>query len=146
MQAIGCEVSFQPDLKDDVLVGAIAELRPDVLIVSANGPPRLLHNETRSGNHWVMFALEGTKSNRNAYGAKIRLSAGGTVQTDWVRSGSSYLWSTGATSQSISVSDSGDFTVIVKNASGCSAMRAPKQRMAFSNCSACINLIPASYA
>jgi D-3-phosphoglycerate dehydrogenase / 2-oxoglutarate reductase len=33
LQAIGCEVSFQPDLKDDALVAAIAELQPDVLIV-----------------------------------------------------------------------------------------------------------------
>src|SRR6266849_5254414 len=33
LQAIGCEVSSQPDLKDDALVAAIAELRPDVLVV-----------------------------------------------------------------------------------------------------------------
>jgi D-3-phosphoglycerate dehydrogenase len=33
LQAIGCEVSFQPDLKDDALVAAIAELQPDVLVV-----------------------------------------------------------------------------------------------------------------
>jgi D-3-phosphoglycerate dehydrogenase len=33
LQAIGCEVSFQPDLKDDALVAAIAELKPDVLVV-----------------------------------------------------------------------------------------------------------------
>src|SRR6202521_573080 len=33
LQAIGCEISFQPDLKDDALVTAIAEHRPDVLVV-----------------------------------------------------------------------------------------------------------------
>ena len=33
LQAIGCEVSFQPDLKDDALVAAIAEHKPDVLVV-----------------------------------------------------------------------------------------------------------------
>jgi D-3-phosphoglycerate dehydrogenase len=33
LQAIGCEVSFQPDLKDDALVEAIAEHQPDVLVV-----------------------------------------------------------------------------------------------------------------
>src|SRR5712675_1020339 len=33
LQAIGCEVSFQPDLKDEPLVAAIAEQQPDVLIV-----------------------------------------------------------------------------------------------------------------
>src|SRR3979411_2707988 len=33
LQAIGCEVSFQPDLKDDALVAAIAKEQPDVLVV-----------------------------------------------------------------------------------------------------------------
>jgi D-3-phosphoglycerate dehydrogenase len=33
LQAIGCEVSFQPDLKDDALVEAIAKHQPDVLVV-----------------------------------------------------------------------------------------------------------------
>jgi D-3-phosphoglycerate dehydrogenase len=33
LQAIGCEISFQPDLKDDALVAAIAEQQPDVLVV-----------------------------------------------------------------------------------------------------------------
>jgi D-3-phosphoglycerate dehydrogenase len=33
LQAIGCEVSFQPDLKDDLLVEAIREQNPDVLVV-----------------------------------------------------------------------------------------------------------------
>ncbi|HEY6227287.1 MAG TPA: NAD(P)-dependent oxidoreductase [Verrucomicrobiae bacterium] len=33
LRTIGCEISFQPDLKDDALVGAIAKEQPDVLIV-----------------------------------------------------------------------------------------------------------------
>src|SRR4030081_3765368 len=33
LQAIGCEISFQPDLKDDSLVSAIAKAKPDVLVV-----------------------------------------------------------------------------------------------------------------
>src|SRR5437763_8521916 len=33
LQAIGCEISFQPDLKDDALVAAISEHKPDVLVV-----------------------------------------------------------------------------------------------------------------
>lgn len=33
LQAIGCEISFQPDLKDDSLIDAIRSLRPDVLVV-----------------------------------------------------------------------------------------------------------------
>jgi D-3-phosphoglycerate dehydrogenase len=33
LQAIGCEVSYQPDLKGDALVAAIAKEKPDVLVV-----------------------------------------------------------------------------------------------------------------
>jgi D-3-phosphoglycerate dehydrogenase / 2-oxoglutarate reductase len=33
LQAIGCEVSFQPDLKDEALVEAVREVAPDVLVV-----------------------------------------------------------------------------------------------------------------
>src|SRR5438132_11399665 len=33
LQALGCEISFQPDLKDGALVEAIAKEQPDVLVV-----------------------------------------------------------------------------------------------------------------
>jgi D-3-phosphoglycerate dehydrogenase len=33
LQAIGCEVSYQPDLKDEALVDAITDTAPDVLVV-----------------------------------------------------------------------------------------------------------------
>src|SRR6059036_3500815 len=33
LRATGCEVLYQPDLKDDALVEAIAQKRPDVLVV-----------------------------------------------------------------------------------------------------------------
>jgi D-3-phosphoglycerate dehydrogenase / 2-oxoglutarate reductase len=33
LQAIGCDVSFQPDLKDDALTEAIRQQKPDVLVV-----------------------------------------------------------------------------------------------------------------
>jgi D-3-phosphoglycerate dehydrogenase len=33
LQALGCDVSYQPDLKDDALAKAIAEIAPDVLVV-----------------------------------------------------------------------------------------------------------------
>src|SRR5213596_4407061 len=33
LQALGCEISFQPDLKDDALVEAISKEQPDVLVV-----------------------------------------------------------------------------------------------------------------
>ncbi len=33
LQALGCEVSYQPELKDDALVEAISQMTPDVLVV-----------------------------------------------------------------------------------------------------------------
>src|SRR5436189_2054173 len=33
LESIGCEISFQPDLKDEALVAAISHEQPDVLIV-----------------------------------------------------------------------------------------------------------------
>ena len=33
LQAIGCRISYQPDLKDDALLAAIRKETPDVLVV-----------------------------------------------------------------------------------------------------------------
>ena len=33
LQALGCEISYQPDLKDEALVNAIKTVAPDVLVV-----------------------------------------------------------------------------------------------------------------
>jgi hypothetical protein len=55
-----------------------------------NAPPSLLVNQVRTPNHWVAFRLIGTKSNRDAIGARIRLKAGARTLIDEVRSGSSF--------------------------------------------------------
>lgn len=39
LKKIGCEVDFQPDLKDDALVQAVADGRPDVLVVRSTKVP-----------------------------------------------------------------------------------------------------------
>ena len=33
LQAVGCDVSYQPELKDDALVEAVRNQNPDVLVV-----------------------------------------------------------------------------------------------------------------
>jgi hypothetical protein len=43
------------------------------------------------GNHGLLLRLVGTRSNRNAIGARIRLTAGGVTQVREVKAGSSYL-------------------------------------------------------
>jgi enediyne biosynthesis protein E4 len=63
----------------------------DVVVEDLDGAPMLLHNSGEPGNHWVSFELQGTKSNRMALGAQIKIVAGGMTQTDSVRSGGGYL-------------------------------------------------------
>jgi enediyne biosynthesis protein E4 len=65
--------------------------RMDVVVEDLDGAPMLLHNSAETGNHWVSFELQGTKSNRLAIGARIKIVAGGMTQTDEVRSGGGYL-------------------------------------------------------
>ena len=45
----------------------------DVVIDDLDGEPMLLHNQGLPGKHWVSFELAGTKSNRLALGAKLKL-------------------------------------------------------------------------
>jgi hypothetical protein len=63
----------------------------DVLVINMNDRPTLLRNDTTRSNHWVTFRLVGVKSNRDAIGARIRVTAGGRTQVVEVRSGASYL-------------------------------------------------------
>jgi hypothetical protein len=63
----------------------------DVVIEDLDGAPMLLRNRGVPGRHWVSFELDGTKSNRLALNARIKLIAGGITQTDEVHSGGSYL-------------------------------------------------------
>ncbi|HEX5236001.1 MAG TPA: CRTAC1 family protein [Silvibacterium sp.] len=63
----------------------------DAVIGDLDGHPMVLKNEGISGRHWVSFELAGTKSNRMAIGARLKLVAGGMTQTDEIHSGGSYL-------------------------------------------------------
>jgi len=63
----------------------------EVLINNQNAAPSLLKQATRPPGHWIGLKLAGTRSNRSALGAKVRLTAGGRTQSDEVRSGGSYL-------------------------------------------------------
>jgi hypothetical protein len=63
----------------------------DMLVVNLDDRPTLLRNDTTGGGHWITIALAGTKSNRDAIGARVRVTAGGRTQISEVRSGGSYL-------------------------------------------------------
>lgn len=63
----------------------------DLLMTTNNGPAYLYRNDLHSGNRCVRFHLVGTKSNRDAIGARVQIFAGGMSQSRYVKSGSSYL-------------------------------------------------------
>jgi len=63
----------------------------EVLINNQNEQPSLLKKFAAGSNHWIILHLIGTKSNRSAIGARVRLTVAGRTQIDVVRSGGSYL-------------------------------------------------------
>jgi hypothetical protein len=64
--------------------------RIDIVVTNINDRPTLLHNES-AGGHWATFRLVGSRSNRDAVGAKLLVTAGGKRQLLEVRSGGSYM-------------------------------------------------------
>jgi hypothetical protein len=62
----------------------------DILISTNGGPARLLRNDGGNRNHWLTLRLVGTRSNRDAIGAVVRLTSASGRQTQTVHSGSSY--------------------------------------------------------
>ena len=63
----------------------------DVIVNNLNGVPSLLRNDCTSGGNWVKVKCIGTKSNRSAIGARVRVATGRHSQIDEVMSSSSYL-------------------------------------------------------
>jgi hypothetical protein len=63
----------------------------DVLITTNHGSAYLYRNDQLAGNRSVRFKLIGTKSNRDAIGAMVRVFAGDQAGSRMVKSGSSYL-------------------------------------------------------
>ena len=63
----------------------------DVVVANNGDPPMLLRNSGGAGHHFVNFTLIGTKSNRDAMGARVKLRAGGSNQIREIAGGGSYL-------------------------------------------------------
>jgi enediyne biosynthesis protein E4 len=63
----------------------------EALINNQGESPSLLKEAGRPPGNWALLQLIGTKSNRSAIGAKVRLTAGGMAQADEVRSGGSFI-------------------------------------------------------
>jgi len=63
----------------------------DLLMTTNNGPAYLFRNDQAGGNKSIRIRLIGTKSNRDAIGARVRIFHGETSQSRLVKGGSSYL-------------------------------------------------------
>jgi len=63
----------------------------DVLVINMNDRPTLLRNDSPPANHWITIRLIGTKSNRDAIGARVRVESNGRRQVSFVRGDGSYL-------------------------------------------------------
>jgi hypothetical protein len=65
--------------------------RLDAVVTTNDGPAYVLHNETASGNHWLLLKLVGHKSNRDAIGASVKLVTPSGPQFAAVTTAGSYL-------------------------------------------------------
>jgi hypothetical protein len=62
----------------------------EVVVSNLDGPPSLLRITGDTPNNRLIVKCIGTRSNRSAIGARVRLTCGGRTQVDEVMSGSSY--------------------------------------------------------
>ncbi len=67
-----------------------ADGRLDVLVRNYRQPAQLLRG-VRDRGHWLRVKLVGTRSNRDAIGARVSVSSGGMRQTREVNAGSGFL-------------------------------------------------------
>jgi hypothetical protein len=67
--------------------------RLEVVLTQLDGPPILLRNRPVAGEkyHWISIKTIGKRSNRDGFGARIEVTAGGLTQLQEVRANSSFL-------------------------------------------------------
>jgi hypothetical protein len=63
----------------------------DVVLTQVGGAPLLLRNDQQLGHHWLRLKLIGSRANRDAIGATVRLKANSITQTRRVMPTRSYL-------------------------------------------------------
>jgi hypothetical protein len=64
---------------------------PDILLTTNQGPAYLLRNDTPRQSQFLRLKLQGSRSNRDGIGAKVRVYSAKGVLHKMVRTGSSYL-------------------------------------------------------
>jgi enediyne biosynthesis protein E4 len=62
----------------------------DLVVTAIGAPAELWMNDSPNRNHWLELSLQGTKSNRDGIGARVRLVGGGQTQFNYVTTASGY--------------------------------------------------------
>jgi hypothetical protein len=62
----------------------------DIVVTALSAPAEIWINDSPGNNHWIELALTGTKSNRDAIGAKVKITAGGRTQWNHVSHSAGY--------------------------------------------------------
>jgi len=62
----------------------------DVVVLNSRSEPTILENVTNNDNHWLQVRFIGTKANRSAVGARVKVTAGKLTLVDEVHSGRGY--------------------------------------------------------
>jgi hypothetical protein len=62
----------------------------DMIVANQKGPALIYRNTPNPDNRWIGFEFEGTRSNRDAYGAMVKVYFGKSVQTRVVTSASGF--------------------------------------------------------
>ncbi len=63
----------------------------DIVVEDLDSTPMILTNEGEKANHWITLELAAKQGNPLAIGARIKVTTGKVVQTEEIRSGTSYL-------------------------------------------------------
>lgn len=64
----------------------------DVVLTTLGDRAILLRNRGARNHHWIRLKLEGTRSNREGFGAQVRVTAGGRTQSAEYRCPTSYVF------------------------------------------------------
>ena len=87
--------------------------RLDVVVTALGAPAEVWLNDSPGGHHWIEFALEGSKSNRDGIGARLKVVAGGIAQYSHVSFAAGYASSSaGPTHFGLGASQAADLVEI----------------------------------
>jgi len=79
---------FDNDGWKDIFISHDGKL--DLVVTALSAPAEIWMNDSPGGNHWVDVSLQGTKSNRDGIGARIKVTAGGKSQFNEMTTASGY--------------------------------------------------------